>query len=257
VGPLERLVGVGAPTHRDLVPCRPAALVRLPELVDQVGIRLGGDDAVTEAGGELHRLRAAGREGNRHRSLGQVEHSGVLDCEVRTTVVDVAALPQQADDLDGLGQHLVTHGRGRPPPPDDVLVEPLAGPQPQGEAPVARQAHRRRLLGDDCGVVADDGAGHHRHQPHTFGHGRHRSEHRPAVGRVLLLRDPRVVVVGRDEEVEPHLLGTARVGHELAGAVLLGHQRVAEPRYAPRLPRPRALTPARGRHPTWRCGALG
>jgi hypothetical protein len=88
-------------------------LVRLPELVDQVGIRLGGDDAVTEL----------------------VEHAGVLDCEVRTTVVDVAALPQQADDLDGLGQHLVTPGRARPPPPTTCSLSRSPAPSPRVKRP--------------------------------------------------------------------------------------------------------------------------
>jgi hypothetical protein len=37
---------------------------------------------------------------------------------------------------------------------------------------------------------------------------------------VQLLGDPRVVVVGEHQEVEPELLGPSRVGDELAGVVL-------------------------------------
>ena len=51
--------------------------------------------------------------------------------------VDVAAREQLADDLEGLGEHLVPHVRGRPTPADDVLVEVLPRPQPEGEPAVA------------------------------------------------------------------------------------------------------------------------
>ena len=54
------------------------------------------------------------------------------------------------------------------------------------------------------------------------------ADHRPHERAVALGADPRVVVVGDGQEVEPDLLGSCRVGHEVTGRVLLAGERVTE-----------------------------
>jgi hypothetical protein len=50
-----------------------------------------------------------------------------------------------------LAEHLVADARRRPAPAHDVLVEPLPGPDAQGEAAVAEQRRGGRRLGDIAG----------------------------------------------------------------------------------------------------------
>ncbi len=116
----------------------------------------------------------------------------------------------------------------RPTGADDVLVEALAGAQPQGEAAFAHHRHGGCRLGDDRRVVADDGAGDHGGQLHPLGGVGHRSQHRPCEGAVVLAREPGVVVVGEHGELEASLLGQPGVADERAGVVALAHEGVAE-----------------------------
>jgi hypothetical protein len=91
-----------------------------------------------------------------------------------------------------LAEHLVADARRRPAPAHDVLVEPLPGPDAQGEAAVVEQRRGGRRLGDDRRVVAE-------------------------------------VVVADLDEVEPGLLGPDRLGDQLLGREHLGEQLVPDP----------------------------
>jgi len=83
---------------------------------------------------------------------------------VLAAVVDEATAEQLADDLDGFGEHLVPHVHRAPAPPDDVLVEVLAGAEAEREAALRQQTQRGGLLGHDRGMVTKRGAGHVGHQ---------------------------------------------------------------------------------------------
>ena len=111
---------------------------------------------------------------------------------------------------------------------DDVLVQVLAGAEPEGEPPVGKQLHGRRLLRDDGGVIAADRAGDVRHQRNVVGRLGGRAEHAPRVRGVALRVQPREVVVADDREVEAGLLGEGDVSHQLLRTRLLAHHRVAD-----------------------------
>ena len=161
-------------------------------------------------------------------------------------VIDVLAVEQRGDDVDGLAQHLVPFADRRPALADDVLVEVLPRSQPEPEATAREDLHRRRLLRDDRRVVAQDRARHVRHQADPLGRLRSGAEDRPGVARMALLLEPREVVVADHGEVEAGGLGALQVGDERVRARLLGHHRVAEVGHGLRLsPRRRSQTRSR------------
>ena len=133
-------------------------------------------------------------------------------------------------------EHLVAHADRRPALADDVLVEVLAGAEAEAEAPAGEDLHGRGLLRDDRRVVAQDRARHVGHQPDALGGMGRGAEDRPRVARVALGLQPRLVVVADHREVEARLLGPLDVAHQLVGARLLAHHRVAEFRHACGLP---------------------
>ena len=141
------------------------------------------------------------------------------------------AVPERADDLDRLLEHLVAHAGDGPPSADDVFVQVLARAEPEGEPTVGEQLHRRRLLRDDCGVIAPDRTRHVGHQRNALGRLGRRAEHAPRVRRVALGVQPREVVVADDREVETGFLGERDVAHQLLGTGLLAHHRVADQRH--------------------------
>ena len=147
-------------------------------------------------------------------------------------VIDVVAVEQRTDDLDGLGEHRVALADRGPALAHDVLVEALARPEPEPEAPAGEDLHRRRLLGHHRRVVAQDRAGHVGHQRDTLRRLRGGAEDGPRVARVPLGLEPGLVVVADHGEVEAHRLGALQVAHELVRPGLLGHHRVAEIRHA-------------------------
>jgi hypothetical protein len=109
---------------------------------------------------------------------------------VVTGVVDVAAVEQRVDDVDRLAEHPVPDVHRRPAPADDVLVEVLAGAEPEREPVAGQQLHGRGLLRDHRRVVAHDRARHVRHQVDPPRRLRHRAQHAPRVRRVALLVEP-------------------------------------------------------------------
>src|SRR5205823_11893756 len=103
---------------------------------------------------------------------------------------DDLAAEELVDDLDGLEEHRRADADLRPLPPDDVLVERLAGPETEPEPTREHRAQRRRGVGDDRGVVAESGAGHAgpERQRRAQSEGAHE---RPREGALTLARGPR------------------------------------------------------------------
>ena len=137
-------------------------------------------------------------------------------------------------------QHLLADLDRRPPLPEHVLVERLAGADAEEEAALEEQGRRRRRLGDDRRVDAQDRAGHA--GPDADGRRRlgHAAEDRPHERAVALLVDPRVEVVRDRQEVEARLLGQARMAHQVGRSVLLAGECVAPRGHGP------SSTPGRG-----------
>ncbi len=163
----------------------------------------------------------------RRRLVGQVVDARVLDGVVRPVVAALAALPQRADDLDGLLEHLQAHVGLGPAVAEDVLVERLAAAHAEVEAPVEQHGARGGGLGDDRRVDAHRRAGDARRDRQRRGL-RERADDRPHEGAVALLVVPRVVVVGDPQRVEAGRLGAAGLVDEVAGRELLGRKEVAD-----------------------------
>jgi hypothetical protein len=140
----------------------------------------------------------------------------------------VAARPQQPDDLQGLAEQLVPDAHRRPAATHHVLVEPLPGPDAEGEAPVAEQRGGGRGLGDDRRVVAEERAGDAGGQLDPLGAGGDRAQDRPGEAGMLVAVQPWVVVVADLDEVEAGLLGPDRLGHQVLGRERLGEQLVPD-----------------------------
>src|SRR4030095_8184476 len=85
--------------------------------------------------------------------------AGVLEGVVATVMAALTALPQRADDLDGLLEHLEAHVDLGPAVAEDVLVERLAAAHAQLAAALEQHGAGGRGLSDDRGVDADGGAG--------------------------------------------------------------------------------------------------
>jgi len=65
-------------------------------------------------------------------------------------IVDVAAVEQFRDDRQRFAEHLVSDVGRWPPGADDVLVEVLAGAEPEGEATVGELGHYSGDLHPTC-----------------------------------------------------------------------------------------------------------
>jgi hypothetical protein len=136
-------------------------------------------------------------------------------------VQDELAGPERAHDRDGFLEHLEPHGRRRPAVGEDVLVQVLAGADPEEEAAVEHQRRRGRSLGHDRRVDANGRAGHARAECQLVRHLRDSADDRPDERAVSLRRGPRVVVVGDQREAKAGLLGEPRVLDHLARTVEL------------------------------------
>jgi hypothetical protein len=103
-----------------------------------LGLRLGRDHEVGLLAGQLAGLLTRDGDPDRHAVVVEVVELGRLDVEVLAAIVDVLAIQQGRDDVDGLGQHLVPRADRRPAPADDVRVEVLAGAEPEADRPSNR-----------------------------------------------------------------------------------------------------------------------
>ena len=144
-------------------------------------------------------------------------------------VIDRAvALEQSADDVHRLAEHLVAPSHGGPASAHHVLVEILAGPQPEGEPAVGQKLHRRGFLSHHGRVVATGRAryvGHERNSGRHLGCG---AQHGPRVGGMALLLQPRKVMVGDHRVVESGRFGHCQVTQQVLGTRLLAHHGVAD-----------------------------
>ena len=139
-------------------------------------------------------------------------------------VVLVAALPEQADDLDGLFEHVLALVRCRPAGPDHVLVEVLAGAHAEEEATRHHRSCGGGRMGDDRRVGADGRAGDARTQAEVargLGDG---ADHAPHERALPLAVGPRVEVVRDQGVLEAGHLAEQGLAHQLQGRVLLARQ---------------------------------
>ena len=173
------------------------------------------------------------------RSLGPVPEPRGLDVEVLAAEVDRSpsaaskSAPITSTASESIEWRAPTAGQ---PSPTTCSFRFSPAPSPRRKRPPERICHRRRLLGDDRRVVADRRAGDVGHQADPLGHRGGGAEHRPGVGRVALLDQPGLVVVGDLGEVEARRLGALDVGDERVGRRLLAHHRVAEFSHAASVP---------------------
>jgi len=138
------------------------------------------------------------------------------------------ALPELADDRDGLLEHLQAHVGLRPAIAEDVLVERLAAADAEPEPAGHERRRRRRGVRDDAGMRADRGARHRGHPAHLVGRLSERAEHGPHERALALLVVPRVKVIGDPGRAKPRLLGMAGVADDLAGGKLLAGEEDAD-----------------------------
>ena len=115
---------------------------------------------------------------------------------------------------------------------DDVLVEPLAGPDPEGEAVFGKQCGRSRLRHHGR-MVTDEGTGDAGTERDALRAHSRRGEDRPGEAGVVLAVEPGVEVVADLDEVETSLLGAHGLAHHLPGRVGFCDQLVAELHVAP------------------------
>ena len=109
-----------------------------------------------------------------------------------------------------------------------MLVEVFSGPEAEQETAVAHLRDGRPHLGHDRGMVANDRAGHHRHQLHARGPGGDGTEHAPGERTLALLLEPGMEMIGDHGEIEAGLLRQFRIADQVFWPGLLAHQRVTE-----------------------------
>src|SRR5262249_14791630 len=152
------------------------------------------------------------------------------------------ALPQEPDDVNGLGQARLTHVSLRPSLADDVLVQVFPGAHAQKET----SRHHGRGGG---GGLRDDGGGHpprrarhRRSEPESCGREPDRPDHAPHERALPPPIDPRVEMIGDHGEAETVFLRHASEPHQLVGAVLFARELVADLHQGIPAPRPRPVT---------------
>jgi hypothetical protein len=185
--------------------------------------------------GEPAGLAGVERPGRRDVDLDRVFRARVelraLEREVLAAVLRHLAGEELVDDLDGLEHHRRARSDLRPLAADDVLVERLAGAEPQPEPTGEHRPERRRGVGDHGRVVAEAGTGDSRSEAQRRPQPQ-RPHERPGERRLALLRGPGVEVL-RDHEAgaEPRLLGLRTPVEQVGRVELLEHGRVADRRH--------------------------
>src|SRR5919204_4427207 len=161
-------------------------------------ILVGGDrdQGVSGPTGELRGVWLRSGDGDLGRLVRKREDPGLLDGVVLAAVALVAALPEEAHDLDRLLEHLQPRLRPRPARARDVLVQLLAGADAEEEAAVHHGRARRGRLGADRRGDADRGARDASAEPDPLRCFGDAADHAPDEGALALRVDPRMVVVG-------------------------------------------------------------
>ena len=235
---VDRLLVGPRPRHVDLEELRRAGrvlaglpgafLVLRPEHPDLLVRGTDGDDPVGELSGLLRVDRPRGCHIDRDRLLGPGVELGALEGEVLALVLDHVAGEQLVDDLDALEQHRAPDADLRPDATNDVLVQGLAGTEPQVEATREHRPERRRRMGNDRRVIPKTRTGHRRPE-RQGGTGPERAHERPGEGALALLRGPGVEVLADHEAgVEAGGLGLGAPVEQVRGVELFEHRRVAD-----------------------------
>jgi hypothetical protein len=131
-----------------------------PEALDQLGVGHRDAVAISDASGQVDGLGAEPGHQNRWRLLGERVDPGVLHPVVRPRMAQRLALPEPADQLQRLLEHLEAHLGLGPVITEHVLVQRLA--TADAELKTALEHHRRggRRLRDHCGMDAHGRTGH-------------------------------------------------------------------------------------------------
>ena len=204
----------------------------VPQHGDLVVRRPHGDDPVRVLAGALRVHRPGGRHQDRHRLLRDGVEPRGFEREVLAVVLHHLAAEELADDLDGLEHHGAADADLRPLAADDVLIQRLAGAQPQPDPTGVHGAQRARRVGDDGGVVAESRAGHRRPEGQR-GPLPQRAHEAPGEGRLPLLRGPRMEVLADLEAgAEPGRLRLLRPVEQVGRMELLEHAGVTDLRHA-------------------------
>ena len=200
-------------------------------LLDGFLVRLGGDECVTRATCQLSRFRPGRRDGDRDRMLGQRVERRVVDRVVLAAVGLLAAVPEEADHLDRLLEHLdPLVGRG-PAGARDVLVQVLTCTEPEREPARQHRADGSGGLRDDRRMRPDQRARDAGRKLDPLGCLRDPAQHAPDERTLTLGLDPGMEVVGDHREGEAQLLRPRGVADEVERFVLLGGEPVAELRH--------------------------
>ena len=135
---LDGRLPVAVVGDRDLADARLPAAARRVEHLAQLGLGLRGDHQVGLAPGERARPAPGDGDADRHALVRQVPQPRGLDVEVLAAVVDVAAVEQRADDVHGLGEHLVPHADRGPALPTTCSLRFSPEPSPSRNRPPER-----------------------------------------------------------------------------------------------------------------------
>ena len=211
---------------------RLGALGHLAEqlLVQRRVLAARADEAVADAAGQLGRQRAGRGHVDRDRLVGPVVDRRVGGAVPLALEVHALLRPEQADQLDRLGQPHpallapgeLLAGRGR-------LVERLAGPDAEEHAPGREAAERPERLGDHRRVVAKRRREHARAEHRALGGDRGSAQPGQRRRRVSAVVAPGLEVVGDGHDLEADALGAAaRSSSSSTGAELLRGGLVAE-----------------------------
>src|SRR5215510_9103418 len=238
----SRLALVLAPAHRELAVAGFARAARLSEAADERSIRLGADQPVAEGGGDLHALLTARRHHERRRRGRKGVEPCVLHHVEGAAIALETALPQEPDDVNGLGQARLTHVRLRPSLADDVLVQVFPGAHAQEETSRHHGRGGGGSLRDNGGMHPHRRAGHRRPEPEPCGGEPDRADHAPHERALPLSIDPRVEMIGDHGEAESVLLRHAGEPHQLVRAVLFARELVTNLHQGIPAPRPRPVT---------------
>ena len=129
------------PADGQLAIGRFAGATGLAEGGEQLALRVGADGAVGQRTRQLGAARTADRDEQRRRGARQGIQPRVLHREEFTVEALHAALPEQANDADRLGQPRLPDLGLRPASADDVLVQVFPVPSPRKKRPGIMSAH--------------------------------------------------------------------------------------------------------------------
>ncbi len=205
-----------------------AGTARGLERVDHVGVGRHPDQAVGLLARELRGALPARGDDDRRRRIGAREELRLFDGEVLAASRDGLTRPQVTDHADRFAQHRPALRPRRPPLTHHVLVQPLAGAEPEEEATRHHHLDGRSCVRDGERVQAVNGRGHPGADAQRRRRARDPAEHRPHERAVALLRNPGRDVVRDHRGAETRLFRADRVVDQRVRRVFLTREPVAE-----------------------------